>query len=275
MSTVRGPLCAWSAFLLLCAHATAQSPSPSREPWRISLHDEPLPDVPKDHASRWEFTLAPYLWMAGIEVDRTSIGGTETSGTVSFGDLLDPLEFGFMGHAEARQGDLAVFVDGMYTDLGDEVNDVEFDCRTGILEAGVAWRFFQHSFLRDRYAPALGLELLGGFRYWNLDVGLDPDDGPDVDFGTDWIDPIIGGRVRLDLTDRFGFTARADAGGFNVGSDFTWNVSLLLHWRVSRVIELGAGYRWLDVDYDEGTGPDRFEMEAQFRGPVLGVAIRF
>ena len=28
-------------------------------------------------------------------------------------------------------------------------------------------------------------------------------------------------------------------------------------------------------EYDEGSGANRFELDAQFRGPVLGVVIKF
>ncbi len=35
------------------------------------------------------------------------------------------------------------------------------------------------------------------------------------------------------------------------------------------------GYRYLDIDYDDGSGIDKFAFDAVMQGPVLGLALGF
>ena len=39
----------------------------------------------------------------------------------------------------------------------------------------------------------------------------------------DWVDPVVGGRIRYNLVPGQDFILRGDVGGFGVGSQFTWN----------------------------------------------------
>ena len=40
-------------------------------------------------------------------------------------------------------------------------------------------------------------------------------------------------------------------------------------------MSLKAGYRILDIDYDSGSGNKEFGLDAQFRGPIFGLTIKF
>ena len=51
----------------------------------------------------WEFTVAPYLWMAGPDGDVT-VKGTKSSVDADFGDILDNLDVGAQGYFEASIG---------------------------------------------------------------------------------------------------------------------------------------------------------------------------
>jgi len=68
-------------------------------------------------------------------------------------------------------------------------------------------------------------------------------------------------------------------GGFGVGSDFAWQATGLIGYRVGLFAErdanLFAGYRALDQDYSDGSGRNRFAWDVTAHGPVIGVAIRF
>ena len=62
----------------------------------------------------WQFAAKAYLWFADI-------GGTTGSGDsveVSFSDIFDNLETGFMGAFEARKGKWLVLTDLIYLDVG-------------------------------------------------------------------------------------------------------------------------------------------------------------
>ena len=74
------------------------------------------------------------------------------------------------------------------------------------------------------------------------------------------------------------FSARADIGGFGVGSDLTWNLVGLLGYEFDL---LGApatvlgGYRVLYQDYENGNGSDKFAYEIYTYGPILGLKVVF
>ncbi len=122
--------------------------------------------------------------------------------------------------------------------------------------------------------------MLGG-RYTRLNPELEITGGPIAVSGgktQDWVDPIVGGRVFLDLADNLTLVFRGDVGGFGVGSDFTWNVAGLLLYDFDlfgRDASFVAGYRVLDQDFEDGSGANKFAYEITTHGPVFGLAIRF
>ncbi len=85
------------------------------------------------------------------------------------------------------------------------------------------------------------------------------------------MDPIIGGRFHMSLSERWLLTLRGDIGGFGVGSDLTWNVAARLGYRLSERTTLAFGYRHLDIDYDSG----KLELDAEFSGTFLGMSLGF
>jgi hypothetical protein len=89
-----------------------------------------------------------------------------------------------------------------------------------------------------------------------------------------WVDPLIGSRIGLDLTDRWGITSEANIGGFGVGSDFTRNAQAYVGYETSlfgRLTTFLFGYRALYQDYHHRD----FEWDVPMHGPVIGTAVRF
>jgi len=62
---------------------------------------------------QWEFSLAPYLWMTGLEgtvdADRHS-----AAVDVSFSDIWDVLDIGVLAAFEARRGKFSVTTNAIY-----------------------------------------------------------------------------------------------------------------------------------------------------------------
>jgi hypothetical protein len=52
----------------------------------------------------------------------------------------------------------------------------------------------------------------------------------------------------------------------------TWTLVAILQYQMSPKVTLAAGYRVLDIDYDHGSGTDRFVYDVLTHGPVLGIA---
>jgi hypothetical protein len=72
---------------------------------------------------------------------------------------------------------------------------------------------------------------------------------------------------------------RGDVGGFDVGSQFSWQVIATYDFRLCATdryaIDGYLGYRALSVDYSEGSGANRYEYDAVQHGPVMGATVRF
>ena len=123
------------------------------------------------------------------------------------------------------------------------------------------------------------MEALVGGRYWNTLVTLDLDTrkGPIVDTSgrKEWIDPFVGARVRLDLSNKFSVSLRGDVGGFDVGSKFTYNAVGLVGYNISQVVSIWLGYRVAGVDYESGSGFDKFKYDVTYYGPITGIVFRF
>ncbi len=88
-----------------------------------------------------------------------------------------------------------------------------------------------------------------------------------------WVDPVIGGRLRLDLSDRHFLRIMGDVGGFNWGdaSKFTWQGWAMLGRRVKKNWTIEAGYRGLGITREKSGN----RMDLVYHGPVFGASYRF
>ena len=125
--------------------------------------------------------------------------------------------------------------------------------------------------------PVLVTDVYVGGRYTYLDADLEGERVGilDVSESKDWVDPIIGARTTWDLSPRWLLSFRGDVGGFGVESDYVWQASGVVGYRLIPSFRLFAGYRAIEWDYDEKSGADRFEWDVTAHGPVLGVSWSF
>ena len=227
------------------------------------------------HVDDWEFVVAPYLWMAGVDGDVT-IRGAQASADADFGDILDNLDTGAQGYFEIRKGKWGAYADLMYIKT---VNDgqvgavpIDFESSLTLAEAGVLYRIFEGY---GGQGSPVGTDIFIGGRYTNLDVELDFAAVVAVSSDKNWLDPLIGVAYSHDLSEDFLIKTTAEIGGFGVGSDFTWGFEILGGYRLGRHANIWLGYRYLDVDYDEGSGARRFEYDVVMHGPLLGASFHF
>jgi hypothetical protein len=48
-----------------------------------------------------------------------------------------------------------------------------------------------------------------------------------------------------------------------------------LDWRFAKWGSLQAGYRWLSMNYETGSGVNRFKYDMLIQGPQIGVTFHF
>jgi hypothetical protein len=92
-----------------------------------------------------------------------------------------------------------------------------------------------------------------------------------------WIDPSIVARARFPLSkdEKWLLQFRGNIGGFGIGSDFYWQLQGYVGYRFSRVCQVSAGYRYIGINYEKGSGDDRFKYDMTTFGPVIRFGFNF
>lgn len=222
--------------------------------------------------STWEYEATVYLFTAET---KTSIANSDRKiqSTLSFSDALDNLDFAFMGTFGARKGKWSILADYMYTDLsfgeatpGDAFGELKADVTTQILNGYVAYRIYDD--------PAAQIDVAGGFRWFSTDSNLTltpgKEKGRSASVDNDWIDPVIGLRARVPLSDRWTATAFFDYGGFSSDSE-SWQALITADYALNENWVLRGGYRYISMDHK--TNGNDFEFSQS--GLILGATYRF
>ena len=221
----------------------------------------------------WEHTLAVY--MVGSSINGTAgIGNVEADVDVSFSDILDNLDAGAMLAYRVERRRWAVVADLIYLGLENSKSGLGPGGRTRA-KAEADQLIFE---LDLSYALSERLGVYGGLRYWDLDADLTivaAEQSVTGSASESWIDPLVGLRYAAPLGGKWTLIAKGDVGGFGVGSDFSWGATALAAYQVSEHANLLLGYRHIDVDYDDGSGADRFLWDVWEGGPTAGFAWRF
>lgn len=267
------------AFLALSSPASAEDPAAP-------------PDATASGASGWEFSVAPYLWGAGLN-GTLSTDGLETDIDVSFSDIWDALDAGVLGSFEARRGRLSLASNLVYLKLSTDVSNpvspllpiappgsFEADTVTqSLLVEGLAgWEVLSEPLAGASDPRRVALDLRGGFRTWwldsDVDVKLEPGVplGPfsrSVDESDDWIDFVLGLRASANVTEKLTLAVFGDYGGFDIGSSShrTWSVAATISYRITEHWDLGVGWRTLEIDRDIA--------DVTMEGPLVGGRYHF
>ncbi|MFQ5345893.1 MAG: hypothetical protein ACE5DZ_08045 [Mariprofundus sp.] len=230
-------------------------------------------------AGDWKLSIEPYLML-------TSIDGTAGIGRVAgkqvnvqFQDILKNLEFAGMIHAEAHHSsNWGLLIDYGFMNLGADIAGP----LGGVINAGAKQGVLELLVARKINFANYDVELLGGFRWWTnkVNLTLNPAILPgsiSASTNESWLDPVIGARLTIPLSDQLTFVMRGDLGGFSVGSDFTTEIAGGIHYRFTKMFSLDAQYKALWVDYSSGTAgqPGYFAYKTVTHGPVLGLIIDF
>ncbi len=251
---------------------------------------EPNTENTSEVSNKWNIQFSPYMWAPELKGDATLRGRTGPV-DIGFSDLFDNLDIAFMGRLEAWKGDWGLFLDGTYMDIGADFStrqslvSADIDVKMIMLEFGLGYHLWETPVGKDK-TQKLSFDLLGGGRYMNLKGEIDiKTNGPLADIISgrtfdkreEWVDPIIGGRLRWDIDEKLAAAVRFDFGGFGIGngSDQTWNLLAGIDYKLKENMRLKAGYRIFDLDYDSGSGNKEFGIDAQFRGPIIGLTILF
>ena len=242
-----------------------------------------------EQTSDWRFILQLYWWIPLQIKGPLDVGPTRTDIDVDLRTLLDDLKFIIEGGLEVTNDQWSFMVWGLYINLGTDTAttvpllgtfDTSLGFKVTIVDMAVAYRVGAWP-LGSSETTSLDLDLLAGLIVWDTDLeiserfpgGFDPG----ISEQHSWVDFIIGGRVVFNISDKFVASVRGDVGGFGIGSssNLTWNVTVLGEYKIHPNVGLVAGYRYLAVDWEQGSGLSRIGYDWTIHGPILGVNIQF
>lgn len=258
----------------------------------------------------WHFQFTPYAWLPWMDGDAV-VRGRQFDVNQNPGQVLDTLDFAFMGYMQARRGAITLYTDIVYSDntnSGDFARSKTFSPHVAGSIGGVVSADFQqwiaefgglYETNRFRVGPGYGdpnllLDMGGGIRYWHqdLDVNVALAGTVNVDGlittgsgalarsgGVNWVDPFIGARLTYLHSPTESFVVRGDIGGFSIGSRFTWQAVATYNFYLGSHAAIDydgyLGWRALSVDYVKGRGAARYEYDVLEQGPVIGITGKF
>jgi hypothetical protein len=232
----------------------------------------PAAEAPQPAEVGWTFTAAPYVWAAGIEGTVGQFGLPPVEVDASFIDVMKNFDMGFMGAVEGHYDRLGVAMDLQYIKVStsaDTPNGVAAD-RIDLTSKTLS--VFGAGMYRVVDTQEASLDLMLGARTWWVDSELDPVGGlagpTDFSDSAAWIDPMIGAKGKVKLSQQVYLTGWGLIGGFGVGSELSWDVMGAVGYEVTDRVSMIAGYRALGVDYRDGD----FIFQS---GPIIGAAIKF
>ncbi len=246
---------------------------------------------------KWQFTIIPYAWLAGISGDVTVKDRTVHT-SVPFDDILKNLDFGGQVQVEARKDNWGIFFQENYMKLTPTASlsrpaaidlieggptirqvNVRTNIQISITEFGGFYRIGEVGYTLNGQRTA-SFDVLAGGRYWYLQdytyLSL-PQRGYSFSntlYGN-VIDPMIGLRMQTYFAKNFFVNLRGDAAGFGVSSNsshISWNGVGGIGYDISPHSTLLAGYRYLYIDYSPSGGGN---IKLTMQGPVIGFAYKF
>ena len=235
-----------------------------------------------------------------------TVRGRTVKVNATFIDTLEKADslVALMGDFEARNGKVSLYSDVVWTKVGFSNSNVrtrslapgvvgslgtalDFTTQLAVVEVGATYEVAS--------SGGLSFDVLGGFRYWYQEADLSLDIAGVVDLAgldvvgggrglaksgsVDWLDPLIGARVRYAVAPGHELFLRGDIGGFGAGSKFSWQAiaGYLMDFGTYHGVTYSGviGYRALGVDYEQGQGNRRYEYDMVLHGPIIGLSLRF
>jgi hypothetical protein len=276
-----------------------------------------VPLAPVPVSAPWSVQVTPYGWLPFLNGDIIVRARTATIDITPVEVLRHLTDRGahlpvWMSYIEARRGPLSFYNDIFYANLGLSGSDVRtprgradigvslgLEYEQAIVEVGGAYevaRWVSGGSLKDPtiFAGTTALDVFAGARYWHQQMNLQLAVSAQLDLSdlvvqgnraiarsgnVDWVDPLVGLRLRHQLAPGQEIVVRGDVGGFDVGSKFSWQAIAAYTYefavRDGITYTSSLGYRALDVDFEKGSGRRRYEYDVLQHGPLLGLTVGF
>jgi hypothetical protein len=271
------------------------------------------PIAPPPTIPAWTFSLTPYFWATSLN-GSTTVKGRTTDVNAGFFDILEHTQFPkdlfeLAALGEARYGRFALLTDIVYIKAGlgasitqsrgtDAINGT-VGASAGLKIWMVAAEFaaaYEIGSWNGLFSPgsSTALDLYAGGRVWwqrgevNLavsgtlnvaDLSLTKEGVLSATKSVNWVDPLVGARIRHQFAPTWDFVLSGDVGGFGVGSEFSWQALALLEHEFFRsntaTWSAMLGYKALNANYSQGSDLTLYNFDMTIHGPIFGLTARF
>jgi hypothetical protein len=278
--------------------------------------DQPAPTAAQPVTrDRWQLSVEPYFFVPlDVKADITA-AGRSASLKAGLKDILS-LDRSFDAglRVEARKNRFGVMFDGFYLSAGQSGNlgvtfpqgslqnlginsalrvsaDASVSFRQGTIDLAGFYRVLDRSLNRSAPAanpyPRLVIDPFLGLRTNILNQEIEVDRirignqiiPIDRDFSVSrtTLEPLLGARFGLELSDRWSLGVRGDVSGFNINADrdTTWNILAGVRYRLSPSTSLQLAYSFKGFDLETGEGLKRAEANLRQQGLWLSVLFQF
>ncbi|MGA8740770.1 MAG: hypothetical protein WB561_06250 [Terracidiphilus sp.] len=226
--------------------------------------------------SDWHVDWVPlYLWFSGLS-GYVGLGGYVVPVHESVSDVFSQLNIALMSVLDVRHKHVGVLTDLVFISLSSDEKTTPFEnVYSGYSTNEKSFFLDPEVYGRVVDTERFSVDALAGARIWHLNnaVNLYQGGATAVTAGQtqDWVDPVLGGRFRVNLDKGWYATLKGDAGGFGTGSQETYQTYVGLAKEFKKKYSLLVGYRYLAVDYKNGG----FLYDVHMNGPIVGFNLRY
>ena len=219
------------------------------------------PVVPEAVVSNsWNYTASLYLW--GSAMGGRTVSGDEVN--FSFSDIVDNLDFGYMGNFGAKKGKWTFETDVLYLKVSGEP-DAPLPIEDIQLKAWVVTPYAAYNVVKsDQWS----LDLLAGARYLYLKSQITLPIAGVSDSDISW-NGIVGIKGNYKLNEKWFMPFTFDVGSGD--ADITYQALAGVGYKYEN-FDLIAGYRYLKWEFDDAfVGFSDLDLS----GPIIGAKFRF
>ena len=202
---------------------------------------------------QWHFLVMPAVSFVGM---KGTVGANYDTAHVdlSASEFSKDTKTGAALFLAALKGNHSISLSASYVKLNDDapvmlgttptIEDFTLEMTQVQLEYG--YRFLNK--------PRFTMEALGGVRYWNLNAKIEegnyvPGYALRTSQTANWIDPIVGLRIKPSWSPQLSFPVSADIGGFGLGSQITSSGRAGVNYMFTHHIMAEVGYGYTYVNY--------------------------
>ncbi len=223
-------------------------------------------------SKEWKFLVEPYVMFPNMN-GRTAVRQLPAVDVdADAGDIFSKLQVGAMLYLEASNNKWAFSSDVLFMDLEQDIKPTLLITNGEASAKQLAWEVAG----LKRLAPWLETGIAVRVVSLKSDIFLNDQNGSRSGSLTKvWFDPVLVVRSQGIVREKLLLQFRGDFGGFGIGSDFTWQIQANVGYKFSELLQVSAGYRIISIDYNTGSGSERFLYDMNTFGPVVRFGFNF